>query len=161
MKVFFICLSFFLESTLPVVFGHELHFKNNMTNHRDGCRINLRVPQNFTKKTDHRNDVICRKICGQVSLNFMAFSGGFWLHTPVPLTHYWHPHFWYIKGIQLVHIWAKFHSVWFVVLEFWNFKCFHTSRRYNFRLLLGGFLDVTHCIVIKFVCNFDQWCSAT
>ena len=88
MKVFFICLSFFLESTLPVVFGHELHFKNNMTNHRDGCRINLRVPQNFTKKTDHRNDVICRKICGQVSLNFMAFSGGFWLHTPVLLTHY-------------------------------------------------------------------------
>ena len=110
MKVFFICLSFFLESTLPLVFGHELHFKNNLTNHRDGCRINLRVPQNFTKKTDHRNDVICRKLCGQVSLNFKAFSGGFWLHTPIPLIYYWHPHFWYIKGIQLVHIWAKFHS---------------------------------------------------
>ena len=29
---------------------------------RGGSRINLRVLQNFTKKNDHRNDVICRKI---------------------------------------------------------------------------------------------------
>ena len=29
---------------------------------RDGSRINFRVLQNFTKKIEHRNDVICRKI---------------------------------------------------------------------------------------------------
>ena len=30
--------------------------------HRGGFRINFRVLQNFTKKIEHRNDVICRKI---------------------------------------------------------------------------------------------------
>ena len=28
---------------------------------RGGSRINFRVLQNFTKKIEHRNDVICRK----------------------------------------------------------------------------------------------------
>ena len=60
---------------------------------------------------------------------------------------------WYISGQSFIY-------VWFVVLEFWNLKCFHTSRKYNFRLFLGGFLDVTHWNVVKFVWNFDQWCNA-
>ena len=29
---------------------------------RGGSRINFRVLQNFTKKIEHRNDIICRKI---------------------------------------------------------------------------------------------------
>ena len=33
-----------------------------VTNFRGRSRINLRVLQNFTKKIDHRNDVICKKI---------------------------------------------------------------------------------------------------
>ena len=35
---------------------------NNVTDSRGGSRINFRVLQNFTKKIEHRNDVICRKI---------------------------------------------------------------------------------------------------
>ena len=48
---------------------------------------------------------------------------------------------WYIPGPSFIY-------VWFVVLEFWNFKCFHTNKKYNFRVLLGGFLDVTSWNVV-------------
>ena len=36
---------------------------------------------------------------------------------------------WCISGTSFIY-------VWFAVHKFWNFKCFHTSRKYNFRLLL-------------------------
>ena len=36
--------------------------KDVRTNTRSGPRINFRMLQNFTKKYEHRNDVICRKI---------------------------------------------------------------------------------------------------
>ena len=36
--------------------------KWNCKDIRGGSRINFRVLQNFTKKIEHRNDVICRKI---------------------------------------------------------------------------------------------------
>ena len=61
---------------------------------------------------------------------------------------------WYISGTSFI-------CVWFAVHEFWSFKSFQTRRKYNFRLLLGGFLGVTHWNVVKFVLNFHQWCSAT
>ena len=60
---------------------------------------------------------------------------------------------WHIYGPSFIY-------VWLVVLEFLNLKCFHTSREYNFRLLLGAFLDVTDWNVVKFVWNFEQWCNA-
>ena len=93
------------------------------------------------------------------SLNFMVFSGGFLVASPT------RPFidtlmFWYIKGVMWYISGPSFIYVRFVVLKFWNFKCFHTSRKYNFRLLLGGFLDVTHWNVVKFVWNFGQWCNA-
>ena len=56
---------------------------------------------------------------------------------------------WYTSGPSFIY-------VWFVVLEFWNFKCFHTSRNYNVRLLRGGFLDVTHWNMVKFVWNLTS-----
>ena len=49
----------------------------------------------------------------------------------------------YISGPSFIY-------VSFVVLQFW---------RYNFRLLLGDFLDVTHWNVVKFAWHFDQWCN--
>ena len=58
---------------------------------------------------------------------------------------------WYISG-------PSFTYVWFVVLKF---QMFSYSRRYNFRLLLDGFLDVTHWSIVKFIWNFDQWCNGT
>ena len=60
---------------------------------------------------------------------------------------------WYISG-------PIFLYVWFVVLEFWNFIWFHTSKKYNFSLILSGFLDVSYWNVVKFVWNFDQLCNA-
>ena len=91
----------------------------------------------------------------------MAFSSGF-LVAPPP-AHSLTPSLfamlkvfrWYKYGLSFIYVWL------FVVLEFWNFTCFHTSRKYSFRLLLCGFLDVTHWNVVKFVWNFDQWCNAT
>ena len=86
--------------------------------------------------------------------SYIAFSGGF-LDAPPP-THLLTPSCfgifnvfrWYISGPSFIY-------VWFVVLELWKFKCFRTSKKYNFRLLLGSFLDVTHWNVVKFVWNFD------
>ena len=40
----------------------KLDLSKKLYNHRGGSRINFRVLQNFTKKNEHRNDVICRKI---------------------------------------------------------------------------------------------------
>ena len=40
---------------------------------RGGSRINLRVPQNFTKKTDHTNDIICRKIMDSAKSKILQF----------------------------------------------------------------------------------------
>ena len=84
----------------------------------------------------------------------------FWLWPQPPI--HWHPHFfgilkvlrWYTSEPSLIYI-------WYIVLEFWIFKCFYTSRKYNFRLLLVGFLDLTHWNVIEFVWNFEQWCNTT
>ena len=43
--------------------------------------------------------------------------------------------------------WSIYHVsfiyIWLVILEFPYFKCFCTSRKYQFRLLLGVFLDIT------------------
>ena len=96
---------------------------------------------------------------GWDSVNFMEFSDGFWMRPPS--THLLTPSRfgilkvfrWYISGLSFIYVWS-------VVLEFWNFRCFHTSRQYNFRLLLGGFLNVTQWNVAIFVWNFDQWCNA-
>ena len=88
------------------------------------------------------------------SLNFMAFSGGFL--DPPPPAHLLTPSCfgilkmfrWYISGPSSIY-------VWLVVLKFWNFKCFHTRRKYNFRLLLGSVLDATHWNVVTLIssCN--------
>ena len=94
------------------------------------------------------------------SLNFVAYSGGFLValfpHPPI----YWHS----CSGTLKVFRWhipgPSFIYVWFSVLEFWNFNCFHTSRKHSFRLFLGSFLDVTHGNVVKFVWNLDQWYNA-
>ena len=53
----------------------------------------------------------------------------------------------YISGPSFIY-------VSFAVLEFSNFTCFRTSRKYHFRLLLGGFLEVTLWTVVKLVLNF-------
>ena len=75
----------------------------------------------------------------KILLIWWQFLVAFWLRPPP--THLltpscfgiWKVFRWYISGPSFIY-------VWFVVLEFWNFKCFHTSRKYDFRLLLGGFL---------------------
>ena len=95
------------------------------------------------------------------SLNFMAFSSEF-LVAPIHPAHSLTSSCFgilkvfrrYISGLSFIYF-------WFVVLKFWNFKCFHTSRKFNFRLLLVGCSDATHWYVVKFVWNFDQWCNAS
>ena len=78
----------------------------------------------------------------QDSLKLMVFSGDFLDVLPSSTRPFIDTlMFGYIKGVQVMHISAEFHYVWFVVLELGNF---HTSRKYNFRFHLGGFLDVTH-----------------
>ena len=40
---------------------------------RGESRINLRVLQNFTKKIDHRNDIICRNIIDSAKSKKLQF----------------------------------------------------------------------------------------
>ena len=40
----------------------NVYFFNFEASNRCGSRINLRALQNFSRKNDHRNDVMCRKI---------------------------------------------------------------------------------------------------
>ena len=54
----------------------------------------------------------------------------------------------------------SFIYVSFVVPVFSYFKCFRSRKNYHFRLLLGGFLDVTLWNVLKFVLNFELRCNA-
>ena len=84
------------------------------------------------------------------SFNFMAFSGGFLVVSST------RPFigtlmFWYIKGVQVTYIWAKFHLCLICSFRVLKFQCFHTSWKYNFMLLQGGFLNVTHWNMVKFV----------
>ena len=85
------------------------------------------------------------------SLKFMALSGGFMDAAPTrPFINtlmfcIFKVFRWYTSG-------PSFTYVWFLVLEFLDLKCFHTTRKYNFRLLLSVFLNVTHWNVLKFVC---------
>ena len=90
----------------------------------------------------------------------MAFSGVFLVVSPP--THSLKPLFFSILKVRRWYISVtSFIYVWFAVHELWNFKCFYDSRKYNFRLLLRSFLDITYWNVVKFVWNFDQWCNAT
>ena len=41
---------------------------------RGGSRINFRVLQNFTKKIEHRNDIICRKIIDSARSKKVQFA---------------------------------------------------------------------------------------
>ena len=73
----------------------------------------------------------------------MAFFGGFWLRPLPPFNLHCTLIFleekrlkWYICHVSFIYIWL-------VISEFSYFKCFWTRRKYYFRLLLGGFLDVT------------------
>ena len=85
----------------------------------------------------------------------MAFSGGFLVASS--FTHSLTPSFIGILKVFSRYIYGtSFIYISFEVQMFWSFKCLHTSRKYNFRLLLGMFfLDVTHWNVIKFVWNFN------
>ena len=60
---------------------------------------------------------------------------------------------WYMSGQSFIY-------VRLVVSEFSNFKCFHTSWKYNFRPLLDNLLNVTPRIVVKFVWNSNHECIA-
>ena len=70
----------------------------------------------------------------------LAFSTIFrcFFGCPPHLPIHWHPHFCYIKGIQLVHIWAKFHIFLICSSPVLKFQMFSYQQRYNFRLLLSG-----------------------
>ena len=82
------------------------------------------------------------KLVLNVKVKFLLISWHFlvvfWLRHPHPPIH-WNPRFCYIKGIQLVHIWAKFHLCLICSSPILKFQIFSCSRRYNFRLLLCGF----------------------
>ena len=55
----------FPNEVLPQIYSlgiYEIFHINNGLNLRCGSRIDFRVLQNFTKKIEPRNDVICRKI---------------------------------------------------------------------------------------------------
>ena len=88
----------------------------------------------------------------------MAFFGGFLAEGST------HPIFnalifRHMKGVEVVHIWAKFLYVWFVVWEFSNFKCFGRSRKYYFRLTFGGFLAITPQNGVRYVWYLDHQCN--
>ena len=92
-------------------------------------------------------------------VNFMAFFGCF-LDAPPPTQSLtpsffdiWKVFRWYISGSSFIYAWV-------VVPKFLNFKCFHSRRKFDFRLLLGGFLYVTSWNVVKFIWYFEQWCNA-
>ena len=55
---------------------------------------------------------------------------------------------WYICDVSFIYIWL-------VISDFSYFRCFRTSRKYQFRLLLSDFVDITSRNVVKLVWNFD------
>ena len=64
--------------------------------------------------------------------------------------------FWYIKGVQWYISWPSFIYVWlFVVFKSWNFKCFHTSRKYNFWCgqICLTFWPVLQCNAVHQACH--------
>ena len=74
----------------------------------------------------------------------------------------WQPHFlvnercwgWYISGL-ISYIYVSF-FVWYVVPEFSNVRCFHSSRKYNFLTASGCFLAITPPKVSN---SFEIWTS--
>ena len=97
---------------------------------------------------------------------FCSYYGIFWWVFYAPLTRPFIDtlNFWWIK----VHIWwyisrLNFIYVWFVVPKFSNFKRIRSSRKVDFRQLLGGFLTILPPTAVKFFWDFDQsynaqWC---
>ena len=84
----------------------------------------------------------------------MAFLLFFWMC--LPSTHSFTPSKFGIWKVFRRYISRpSFIYVSFVVPEFSNLKCFRTSRKYLFWLLLGNFLEVTPLNVFKFVLNLS------
>ena len=55
--------AFTLLISIPTFIIHiNIHLRKLLDSISGGSRINFRVLQNFTKKIEHRNDAICRKI---------------------------------------------------------------------------------------------------
>ena len=59
-----------------------------------------------------------------------------------------------MKVLRLFICHVSFIYIWLVISEFSYLKCFRTSRKYQYRLLLGGFLSITPRNVVKLVWNF-------
>ena len=78
---------------------------------------------------------------------------------PLPPFHS-HSHFSRNGDAKVVHMSCNFHLHLTCNFQVFIFKCFRTSRKYQFRLLLGVFLDITPRNVVQLVWNFDQWCNA-
>ena len=71
------------------------------------------------------------------------------------------PQFLVISKVSLRYIIIiSFISIAFVVVKLCVFKCFQSSRKYNFWLLLGGFSSITPPNDVVFVQKFHQGCSA-
>ena len=95
--------------------------------------------------------------------SFSYFNGIFWwvfgcTPPPHPRIH-WNPCFCYVKGIPLVHIWAKFHLCLICSSPVFKFQMFSAEGT-----ILGCFWVVFGCNPLKcgqIFWNFDQWCNVT
>ena len=106
------------------------------------------------------NPLTFSKLVLNVKVKFLLISWHFlvvfWLCTPHSPIH-WNPYFGFIKGIQLVHIYAKFHLCLICSSPVLKFQMFSKED-----IILGcfwGSFNVTHWNVVTFVWNFDQWCN--
>ena len=79
----------------------------------------------------------------------MAFFGRYLLAPSVALR--FRASFFGNEGAKVVRMTCKFYLDLTVFLEFSYFKCFCTSRKFQFKLLLGGFLDITPRNMVKLV----------
>ena len=65
----------------------------------------------------------------------------FWMRPHPPID--WHPNFSVNKRYWGGTSWPSFIHIWFLVPEFSKFKCFESSRKFDFGVLLGSSLVIT------------------
>ena len=91
-----------------------------------------------------------------ISWHLLVF---FWLHPNLPI--HWHSYFWYIKGVQSVHIWNKFHLCLICSSRVFKFQIFSNQQKVQFYAASGRFFgrNPLKCGQIRFKFSPAMQCN--
>ena len=119
-----------MQGPAPYVAGKHIPLCSSMSLSLQALRMALKIPT-FILLLGHVKVETLLILC-----HFLVI---FWLPSLLPFNS--HPHFWYMKGVQVVHVSPKFHLRPTLSSQVFKFRMFSQHHKVQFQAASGGFVE--------------------